>query len=124
MWKGWKTYEENEASSEDKPHAKGFFDDFRSADDVFGEYAVELEERAGIAFVYAQYGYQDYEGYSHVIFAKDGALFEVNGSHCSCHGLEDQWRPEATTAAAILARPGVSDEAKACVREWAKAVAA
>lgn len=24
-------------------------------------------------------------------------LFEVSGSHCSCYGFEDQWKPEPTT---------------------------
>ena len=27
------------------------------------------------------------------------ALFEVHGSHCSCYGFEDQWKPEPTTPA-------------------------
>ena len=28
---------------------------------------------------------------------KTGQLFEVHGSHCSCYGFEDQFRPEPTT---------------------------
>jgi hypothetical protein len=36
-----------------------------------------------------------------VIFEKDGKLWEVNGSHCSCYGLEGQWQPEETTWEAI-----------------------
>lgn len=30
-----------------------------------------------------------------VLFDKGGALFEVNGSHCSCYGFEGQWEPES-----------------------------
>jgi hypothetical protein len=30
-------------------------------------------------------------------FEKNGILYEVSGSHCSCYGLEDQWEPEETS---------------------------
>lgn len=42
----------------------------------------------------ASYRYEDYEGDAFVLFVKDGKLYEVNGSHCSCYGLEGQWSPE------------------------------
>ncbi len=42
----------------------------------------------------AAYHYEDYEGHAFVLFIKDGMLFEVNGSHCSCYELEGQWEPE------------------------------
>ena len=29
-----------------------------------------------------------------ILLEKDGKLYEVNGSHCSCYGLEEQWKPE------------------------------
>ncbi|MCY9107253.1 hypothetical protein [Bacillus atrophaeus] len=29
-----------------------------------------------------------------MLFEKDGELYEVNGSHCSCYGLEGQYSPE------------------------------
>lgn len=44
------------------------------------------------------------EGDAFVLFRHDGRLFEVNGSHCSCHGLEGQWNPEETTKEALLHR--------------------
>lgn len=47
--------------------------------------------------LFAYYSYEDYSGSSLVIFSKDGKLYEVNGSHCSCYGLEGQWNPEETT---------------------------
>lgn len=28
---------------------------------------------------------------------KDGVLYENHGSHCSCYGFEEQWKPEPTT---------------------------
>lgn len=42
----------------------------------------------------ASYTYEDYSGSAWVLFSKDGKLYEVYGSHCSCYGLEDQWTPE------------------------------
>jgi len=36
-----------------------------------------------------------------VLFKRGGKLYDVNGSHCSCFGLEDQWLPEETTVAAL-----------------------
>ena len=44
--------------------------------------------------VFAHYDYIGYEGEAIVLVVIDGKLHEVNGSHCSCHGLEGQWSPE------------------------------
>lgn len=54
---------------------------------------VELE---GVDILLAYYSYEQYEaeGLAFVLFRKDGALYEVNGGHCSCYGLEGQWKPE------------------------------
>jgi len=55
--------------------------------------------------LFAAYGGGGYDGTAHVLFTRDGKLYEVNGSHCSCFGLEDQWTPEETTWDAIKLRP-------------------
>jgi len=52
----------------------------------------------------ASYGTPSYEGYAFVLFERDGKLYEVNGGHCSCFGLEGQWEPEETTVEAIQHR--------------------
>lgn len=52
----------------------------------------------------AMYGGECYEGWATVLFERGGKLYEVNGSHCSCFGLEDQWQPEETTWAALALR--------------------
>ena len=31
-------------------------------------------------------------------------MWEVNGAHCSCYGLEGQWEPEETTVEALRYR--------------------
>jgi hypothetical protein len=41
---------------------------------------------------------------SFFLLKRDGKLFEVNGSHCSCYGFEDQWKPEETSKDALLRR--------------------
>lgn len=51
--------------------------------------------------LFASYEYADYAGDAFVLFRKDGKLYEVNGGHCSCYGLEGQWEPEETTIEAL-----------------------
>lgn len=56
-----------------------------------------------------------------VVFRRDGVLYEVNGSHCSCYGFEGQWEPEEVTdveaicqrADYCLAGGGYDDDAAA-----------
>lgn len=50
------------------------------------------------------YEYEDYSGTGMVLYEKGGKLFEVNGGHCSCNGLEGQWSPEETTLEALYMR--------------------
>lgn len=52
----------------------------------------------------ASYETPDYEGYAFVLYTRDGKLYEVNASHCSCFGLEDGWSPEETSWKALLMR--------------------
>lgn len=72
------------------------------------KYAGELKEYAGeldgANVLLASYGRPMCSGYAFVLFERDGKLYEVNGSHCSCYGLEDQWDPEETTVEALRHR--------------------
>lgn len=97
-----------------------YFGLFSNAEDVFSNYGVGEEQQEGIDIIFAEYEYEEYSGSSLVIFIKDGKLYEVNGSHCSCNGLEDCWSPEETSAIALLARPNVPDPAKANLRKFYK----
>lgn len=94
---------------------KIYFGNFNSQEDMVREFSLTLEQLEGVEILYASYDHIDYEGYAHVIFRKEGKLFEVNDSHCSCNGL-DNWHPEETTVAALLFRPNVSEDAKAILR--------
>lgn len=53
-----------------------------------------LDKHKDEKILFATYTYACYSGDAWVLFEKGGNLFEVNGSHCSCYGLEDQWAPE------------------------------
>lgn len=59
---------------------------------------------AGVNVLLASYNYECYSGDAFVLFEKDGKLYEVNGGHCSCYGLEGQWEPEETTVEALRHR--------------------
>lgn len=51
-------------------------------------------------------GYSDvcYNGEAFVLLSKGSKLLEVNGNHCSCYGLEEQWKPEVTSYKVLLHR--------------------
>jgi hypothetical protein len=95
---------------------KIYFDCFESKEDVVRNFELSSEQLEGVEILYAMYDGGGYEGEAHVIFRKDDKLYEVNGSHCSCYGLEGQWKPEETTVTALLFRPNVRDEAKAILQ--------
>lgn len=81
-----------------------YFGNWKSRDDIANEYGWKASDiPQDVNIVYASYDTPDYEGYAKVIFKKDGKLYEVHDSHCSCNGLEN-WNPEKTTAEAIRMR--------------------
>ncbi len=53
-----------------------------------------VEKFKDINILFASYEYEDYSGNAWVLFEQEQKLYEVNGSHCSCYGLEGQWEPE------------------------------
>ena len=69
--------------------------------------------------IFASYGTPSYEGYAIAVFKHNGVLYEVNDSHCSCHGLEN-WEPEETTKAALGMRTldGYEDHSVEAVARW------
>ena len=80
-----------------KPIYLELFDD---EDDVMKSF--EIADLDGHTILLAWY--EEPESYSweaFVLTEKDGVLYEVNADHCSCNGLEGQWEPEVTTAAAL-----------------------
>lgn len=53
-----------------------------------------IEDYKNVNILFASYGYANYSGDAWVLFEEDGKLYEVNGGHCSCSGLEEQWEKE------------------------------
>jgi len=51
----------------------------------------EIPDLNGIKILFAFYNYEDYSGDAFVLLEKENKLYEVNGSHCSCYGLEGQF---------------------------------
>lgn len=100
-----------------KPKYIGQFD---SPESVFKQFEVETPPK-GAKILIAAYTYEDYSGAAFVLYKQGGKLFEVNGWHCSCYGLEGQWEPEETTKAALKLRDFTYEpwavEVKAAIEE-------
>ena len=84
-----------------KPYFYGLFDSVEDIRNAFDEPDALPDEAVVIA---AGYSYEDYSGYASVVYVHDGVVYEVHGSHCSCYGLEDQWKPEQANISELRAR--------------------
>ena len=71
---------------------------------MMNDFEEKSEEWKDINVLFAIYSNFCYEGGAFVLFERNGKLYEVNGSHCSCYGLEGQWDPEETDIEAIRHR--------------------
>jgi hypothetical protein len=71
-----------------------FLNCFEDKENVLNEFSEDIKDHGNTNILFASYGCDNYEGEAFVLFEKEGKLYEVNGSHCSCYGLEDQWEPE------------------------------
>ena len=58
---------------------------------------VALDKYKDVNIVFASYNTENWSGHAFVLFERGGSLYEVNGSHCSCYGLEEQWSEELVT---------------------------
>lgn len=73
---------------------KVYFGDFDSRANVERQFEVKLDKSVHIKFAVYESGW---EGSAAVVFEQDGKLYLVEGSHCSCYGLEGQWEPTEET---------------------------
>lgn len=81
-----------------------YLGNFIDRENMMANFEISEETLEGCRILFAAYENESYEGYAMVIFSKDGKLYEVNGSHCSCNGLEGQWEPEETSLEALKIR--------------------
>jgi hypothetical protein len=81
-----------------------YFNGLETKQDIANNFSIDVESLENCNIVFAAYTYEDYSGSALVLYEEDGKLYEVNGSHCSCYGLEGQWSPEETTLEALRMR--------------------
>jgi hypothetical protein len=82
-----------------------YFGNFKCIDDVINDFqGSSKEDLAGATMIAAYYDIEGYEGSAMVVYRKEGKLYEVHGSHCSCNGLEECWSPEETSYEALVDR--------------------
>ena len=62
------------------------------------------EDFDDINILLASYGGGSYDGDAFILCEKKGKLYTVEGSHCSCYGLEGQWGLESTNVDTLLHR--------------------
>lgn len=79
---------------------------------MLSDFGIGREALDGANILVASYTYESYNGDAYVLFERDGGLWEVHESHCSCYGLSEdgcgsersQWQPEEAHPEAILHR--------------------
>lgn len=73
-----------------------YFGEFEKLEDVRNEFHVSLTDLFPTErqMVFAWYGVGGYDGSALVVFKIKGQYYQVEGSHCSCYGLENQWEPD------------------------------
>jgi hypothetical protein len=65
---------------------------FKKKRDVLN--AFDINDCQDVHILFAAYFIDGYDGSAYVLYEKDGKLYDVTGSHCSCYGLENQFDPE------------------------------
>jgi hypothetical protein len=65
------------------------------------EFEITDTDLGNAEILFAHYETGNYEGQAIVLFKDDEKYFVVEGSHCSCYGLEGQWHPIETTEEAL-----------------------
>jgi len=83
---------------------QGIWEGFSDKADIASSYQFDVEELNDTEILIAKYECGNYEGSSFVLIRRNGLLYEVNASHCSCYGLEGQWSEEETSLEALKKR--------------------
>lgn len=70
-----------------------YFGHFSSFEEMCYEFQVPDGQIFDYQIVFAYYFTESYEGSAVVLFFDDKGINMIEGSHCSCNGLEGQWTP-------------------------------
>lgn len=67
------------------------------------DFRIDDTDLVGVEIILAYYfdNCDEYYGDAFVLFEREGKLWRVDASHCSCMGLVGQWDPEETTVEAL-----------------------
>ena len=71
---------------------------------MMANFEINDEVLGDAVIIAAVYDNEGYDGTAMVVLRKEGKLYEVHGSHCSCNGLEGQWDLEETSYEALMDR--------------------
>lgn len=77
-----------------------YFGVFSDWEDVQNEFKTTYPKPELVIF--AGYDSDGYSGSAVVVFKDNGKFYYVQGGHCSCHGLEEQFDPEEYESAELL----------------------
>lgn len=78
-----------------------YFGSFTDRKQMLGEFAEPYGLLPTDIVLFAKYDVAWYDGCAHVLIQRDADLYEVRASHCSCDGLEHQWKPQYVTWKAL-----------------------
>lgn len=76
----------------------GNFEDWNDVQREFNTNEPEPKE-----VIYANYDMGGYDGSAFVVYRNGRKYYLVQGGHCSCYGLEDQWNPEEYSKKILVA---------------------
>jgi hypothetical protein len=80
------------------------FHGWKDAAEMVSDFEIDPAKLDGAEILFAGYDQGGYEGHAFVLLRRNGKLYEVNGGHCSCYGLEGMWDEEETSPEAIRVR--------------------
>lgn len=83
---------------------------FDGLEDIKKQFQSECNGITEDEILFASYGSQCYDGDAIVLIRRDGKLYTVESSHCSCNGLEHSWDMIETTKEVLKNRQRHLDE--------------
>jgi len=86
-----------------------FIENWSCEEEVYGDFSIDKclsgsDPLKNVRILFACYKTGGWSGQAFVLFKKGHKYYEVNGSHCSCYGLEGQWEPEEVVMKELIER--------------------
>lgn len=79
-----------------------YYGEFTCLNDIVSNFNITNQKVDDMVVLFAAYNFEYYDGFALVIYVQNGKFYIVEGSHCSCFGLEDQWNPDEMPIEALL----------------------